>query len=77
MLRPVLTASSHGQMTISGGLPMAMGANECGQLGIDDPNGRPQWTPQMLDKKLRSNIEGSVEAKVPTSMLCMHPLIGR
>ena len=43
---------------------MAIGGNEAGQLGLDDANGRGQWTPQMLDKKLRSNIEGSVDAKV-------------
>jgi alpha-tubulin suppressor-like RCC1 family protein len=55
-------------MTISGGLAMAMGSNECGQLGIDDPQGRPQWTPQMLDKKLRSNIEGSVDAAAGSGM---------
>jgi alpha-tubulin suppressor-like RCC1 family protein len=61
-------------MTISGGLAMAMGANECGQLGTDDPNGRPQWTPQMLDKKLRSNIEGSVEAKSGSGMFDDQPV---
>jgi len=55
-------------VTISGGLPMAIGGNEAGQLGLDDANGRGQWTPQMLDKKLRSNIEGSVDAKAGSGL---------
>jgi len=50
-------------VTISSGLPMSMGANTMGQLGLDDNNGRGQWTPQILDKKLRNNVEGSIDAK--------------
>jgi E3 ubiquitin-protein ligase HERC2 len=49
-------------VTIAGGLVMAAGGNNGGQLGTNDPNARPQWTPQMLDPKLRSNMDGSVES---------------
>jgi len=55
-------------VTISGGLPMAMGANDAGQLDLGAQSGRPQWTPQMLDPKLRSNVEGSVDAKAGSNM---------
>merc|ERR1712195_70621 len=47
-------------MTIASGLPMASGQGQMGQLGITDM--RDKWVPELLDPKLKSNVEATITA---------------
>eukprot|EP00658_Telonema_sp_P-2_P003212 TRINITY_DN11179_c0_g1_i5.p1 TRINITY_DN11179_c0_g1~~TRINITY_DN11179_c0_g1_i5.p1 ORF type:complete len:492 (-),score=121.78 TRINITY_DN11179_c0_g1_i5:301-1776(-) len=48
-------------MSIPSGLPMASGQGQMGQLGLGMEDMRDKWVPELLDKKLRSNCEATIQ----------------